>query len=432
MAQFAPMMSPENPALGAASSAASGAMQLARSLRSAAQQQQQVQAQKDKQSMAEQLDMARLVNEGWQVYEPSSNVQGEPGKLKTRDYTPPPANMVTLPTIGKQLYRPDQTAQQKQAQQRQGFTDLRTMLDQGAEPYNGGNVNQDRGTPRARMDAGGNVTDTGEFGVNTPPDPGRLITPPGGYQRYYMPPKSDLLADRLHTEAAAKEPTAPTVDTEHFSAPVSIDHRTGKVTALTLPDGVTHDDKTPKYTYNHFTDDAGRVNVTRIGADGVPQKWDGNTWAALEGNAALGPKRKDPDAAKPEKQATPAQLNAVEGKKRAGLVRAEVAYKKAMKDATVGGYTDPDAAKAAGDALLKGKQDAQDAYEQALTEYGKPVEHVDYASQPEAAPAKAATAAAGGGRGTAGGGGRVRVKLPDGRTGTVDAGEFDAKTMTKL
>ena len=52
-------------AMGLASSAMADSARVATALRSAADQQQQLQAQRQKQAMAEQLDMARLLNEGW-------------------------------------------------------------------------------------------------------------------------------------------------------------------------------------------------------------------------------------------------------------------------------------------------------------------------------------------------------------------------------
>lgn len=88
---------PTNPYVSAAQGAQSHALQLASTLRSAASQQerlreeQRIQAQRDheKQSMSEQMDMARLLNEGWQTYNPSHNVTADPATgLKRRDYVP--------------------------------------------------------------------------------------------------------------------------------------------------------------------------------------------------------------------------------------------------------------------------------------------------------------------------------------------------------
>jgi hypothetical protein len=188
----------ENPyigeAMGLADSGMADAIRAASAVRSAAQQQQRLQEQRQKQAMAEQLDMARLLNEGWRTYEPSQNVTTETSGLKRRDYVPPPANLVTLPTIGKQLYRPAQTRQEQQ----QGFTDLREALNEGGQPVVDGNVWQDSATPRYRMDEKGNMADTGMFGAHVPvPDQSRVVTPPGSQQGIYMPTQEQTAQQKL-------------------------------------------------------------------------------------------------------------------------------------------------------------------------------------------------------------------------------------------
>jgi hypothetical protein len=77
-------------------------------------------------------------------------------------------------------------------------------------------------------------------------------------------------------------------------------------------------DKPPKYTVNHYVNDAGALTLTRIGAgdDATPEKWDGKNWVPLGAGEAIGPKKRDPDAAPRQKPATAASLRSIANAKK--------------------------------------------------------------------------------------------------------------------
>jgi hypothetical protein len=96
-------------------------------------------------------------------------------------------------------------------------------------------------------------------------------------------------------------------------------------------------DKPDKYTYNHFTNDAGAVSVTRIGPDdATPEIWKGGKWTALGDAEAIGPKRRDPDAAPRQKPMTAATGRAIRNEKDVEEKRLAGEWKKAVKAATSG------------------------------------------------------------------------------------------------
>lgn len=200
-------------------------------------------------------------------------------KMRKNGYTPVPhdanglarrgdidSSRLVKDPFGRSWVAPDAKAA---ATPQQTFTDSTNLLEKGARPVDAsGNVPQMQQVPRYQMDAQGNTTDTGMFGINAAPPAGTTVTPPGTGQAYFVPgeeEKSGLKA-RLDAANTAAKPGAPHIDTEHFSTPVSIDPKTGKATAIQLPDGVTHNDKqekTSKYTFSYHTDDHGNVHVLR-------------------------------------------------------------------------------------------------------------------------------------------------------------------------
>jgi hypothetical protein len=190
-------------------------------------------------------------------------------------------------------------------------------------------------------------------------------------------------------------------DAEGNEATFVVDPKTHKAVPVEFPEGYSPGkpaaEKPAKYTYEHFVDDAGKVTHIRHtdAEDDIPQILKGGKWVAAEGGEAVGPKRKDPDAVKGPKAATPTQINTINNRRRVGLARAEAAFKKAMAAASMGGYTDTEKAAQALEDLHQAKQSAQDAYEGELSEFGIPFEHVEYsentrpAQNAPAAPAKA-------------------------------------------
>jgi len=401
--EFPQPMSTANPYASAAAGAGGGAMQLATALRSAAAQQQQLQAQREKEAKAAALAQwageEGLRKAGYTPYDPPE-ANGRP-TLQRSNLPDALVDQSRItgpdPWSGKRWVMPAATPD---ATPQQTFSDTQSVLDKGGRAISPeGNVQQHSDVPRYRMDAQGNMTDTGMFGINGPvEDQGRVQTPPGSSQSYYMPTQGELETEKARVANANKPGPEPTLDTEHFNVPVSIDHKAGAVTALKLPEGVTHNDKPSKYTYARGVDGKGNVYATRTSDESGIERWSGKShaWVPLEDENRLEPPKKDPTAPNAPKTATPAQLNSIEGKKRVKLARAEAAFKKA----NAGGYTDPEAV----EQLRKDKQDAQDAYEQSLSEFGVPAQHVEYpAEEPAAAPAGSGRGApqAPGGRGAA-------------------------------
>jgi hypothetical protein len=92
--------------------------------------------------------------------------------------------------------------------------------------------------------------------------------------------------------------------------------------------------------------------------------------------------------------ATPAQRNAIEGRKLRGFQAADRAYQRALKDIDKQGYNPKTNAKEYSDAMDAAReqhreawQQAQDAYEKELDQFGYPVTHVDFANQAAGQPA---------------------------------------------
>lgn len=225
-------------------------------------------------------------------YVPADQIQQTDSGLKQRSAAPDatPQNTLTDPW-NRRWYKPS-------TPQKGGELTLDQALTKGGERVDeNGNI-PGSAAPLSTPDAEGNWQNTDLPGTPLRPDQNRVFDTQGG-QKFYIPTEQDNLQSKLSTEAANREPRKPEINTKDFSAPVMIDEK-GNATEIQLPAGVTRNeksDKPEKFTYNHYTDDSGRVNITRIGEDGTPQKWDGKQWATLGAGEQLGPKRKDPDAA---------------------------------------------------------------------------------------------------------------------------------------
>lgn len=285
----------------------SAAAQVLDALQSAAAAGQRQQAQQQQQMLKDQFDTElKLRDKGYTPYLRTSGVDAS--GLKRRDAQQVDPGRVMQDQFGRkwvQPLKPDATPQQT-------FADTRGLLENGARPVDAqGNVPQDQQIPRYRQDAmtapdgstifSPTLTDTGRFGINAAPPPGTTVTPVGSQQAYFIPGEEEKagLKARLDAQAAAAKPGTPTVDTEHFSVPVSIDHKTGKVTALQLPEGVTHNDKPEqpeKYAYGHFQNNEGRVTVTRT-SDAGAEMWNGKKWVSMPAGAAIGERHRDPNEA---------------------------------------------------------------------------------------------------------------------------------------
>ena len=375
----------DNPYIGMAEGLASAAMG-AQARNQSAQYSQAAAQQKAQQAMLkDQFDQElKLRDKG---YTPYMETTGQKSSgLKTRDAQQVDPNRVITDPYGRQWVtpagKPDSTPQQ-------GYTDLQSALSKGGEPLNDqGNVWEQTTTPRLRMDESGNTSDTGQFGVHVaPPDASRVVTLPGSGRQVYMPTEAQSLSQKLQTEAANKAP-ARRYDSSSFSAPVIVNEENGQAMPVQLPPGVTAAAPPQgKYNYNHFTDDSGRVNVTRIGETGTPERWNGKAWETLPAGAAMGPKRRDPDkigerALTPgqedvQKRFTSRELRSANTIKTTRLAKAESDFAKELRDAG----TDAGKLQSAKDRLWNAKQVAQDEYEQAVADLGLNVQHVDYGQQ---------------------------------------------------
>lgn len=253
----------QNPAPNPAgfAQAASGIFDTMQQIAAAAQRQRVTQQQQQLKDAFEQE--LKLRKEGYTPY--MSTTGQDPSGLKRRDAQPVDPGRVITDAYGRKWVQPEAKGPDAQ----KTFSDTTSLLEKGARPVDAaGNVDQNTQIPRYRMDAAGNVTDTGMFGIHAPAPEGTTVTPPGSKQGYFVPGEEEKagLKSRLDASAAAAKPGTPHVDTEHFSSPVVIDPKTGKATAIALPDGVTHNEKpekTSKYTFSYHTDDHGNVHVLR-------------------------------------------------------------------------------------------------------------------------------------------------------------------------
>jgi hypothetical protein len=245
------------------------------------QQKQQEQGAKDKAAtLKDQFETElKMRKDGYTPYSPQrplpDNSQGQPTLMQGggSDVNPAgrpadvdPSQLVT-DHFGRQWVAPPV---KPEVTPQQGYTDLHTALNEGAQPV----------YPRIRVGEDGTQTNLGTYGPNVP-DQSRVQQVPGTTQSIYTPTSDEKAATKLEQQQRADQ---------------------------------AKPDKAEKYTYNHFTGDDGKVNVTRIGADGVPQLWNGKDWGTLAAGAQLGPKRD---------VMTPAQIEADKDRHEARANRAE-------------------------------------------------------------------------------------------------------------
>lgn len=217
----------------------------------------------------------------------------EPGGLQRRDAQQVDPSRVITDPYGRKWVAPDAKPAATPAQT---FTDTNNLLKEGARPVEGGSVPVDQNTPRYTMDASGNLHDTGMFGANVPAssvEQGRLVTPPGTKQQFYVPPNAETEGIKQRVENGGKNPPAWDVDTEHFDQPVLINKSTGETRLIKLPDGVKHKDKAEK-------PDVQSIVPGMTGPHGGPLVFDKNTQTTKELQVPAGSKR----------ELTPAQLEA--------------------------------------------------------------------------------------------------------------------------
>jgi hypothetical protein len=385
MAEFAPMMSAENPYMR-------GHAELGGRLDDAAAQQQKLDEQRRQKEFSDELEIRKAGGVPWEPPAMPPDEEDPTGWLKKNT----PANLIVAPN-GKRYALPDKTqptAAQQATQAHQGTEDLLTMLNRGGQPVApNGTVNQNTDIPRTAVNASGQEDPGARIGppsgINVPvPDQSRVVA--AGGKQLYMPTEGEKSQQesRIKARDAGNKEEAegwvlPDSVARHYAKTAGIPET--DIVGKKVPHSVVEDafkkaadTKTPKFAYSHFTDHEGRVNVTRIGDDGIPQKWDGRQWATMGANERIGPKRKDPDAPAASK-ANPAQLRLITEKKASALREAEKKYSAAVGPAGLA-ITPEDKQGAAGE-LAKDKQAAQDEYEESLAALGYPTQHFSYGSQ---------------------------------------------------
>lgn len=243
-----------------------------------------------------------------------------------------------------------------------------------------GTVSRDVQAPGTTLPNG--VTIPGQtMSTGLPVEPGRLIDFRGS--KYYVPSPQESLSRSLEYERSLAEArnqgkaSEPHLVTSGYSSPFVVDPATGQTTPIALPPGVhptkDNESKPPKYTYNHFTDDSGAVNITRIGEDGTPQIWDGKNriWATLGPNNRIGPKK---DATGENKPIPPGEKARLTNK---AVIDRRLSFAKAEADYRNGLQQPEDYAR-----LVFQKQEIENAYEGQLQSLGVPYQRIDFTQQP--------------------------------------------------
>jgi hypothetical protein len=371
----------------------SAAAQVLDALRSASAQQQQFQFKQQQQSLMDQFNRElEMRKQGYTPYMTTTSVDSS--GLKRRDAQQVEPGRVVSDPWGRKWVAPE--AKPSTAPQ-QTFADSRALLEKGALPVSpNGTVHQDADIPRYQMDEQGNLHDTGMFGVNVPvPDQGRVVTPPGGKQSFYIPSEEEQSTLKTRLKRASENPhlfhTQDEDGTVHLFA---ADPSSGQAKETGTFKGAGRGAASKSYSFSYHTDDAGTVHVLR----GDPESGEVSEVKAIKG---AGPKRKDPDATPGEKALTAGQkqvqqrfnareLRSANTEKTTRLEKAEAEF---AKDLQVAGGA-PDKVQAAKDRLWRAKQVAQDEYEESLKALGVEVQHVDYGAQRQAM-------RGGGGRGSA-------------------------------
>jgi hypothetical protein len=479
------MMSSENPALEASANAASGAMRLAESLRSAVAQQQKLQEQKTQEAKADALKRwasdQTMRKGGYTPWEPPVIAPDEedPNSVLKKSM---PAGLTDPDPWGRRWAPP---APKPEATPQQTSTDLAAALEKGGQPLNAqGNIWQDSTTPRysqPERDAQGNwpaPVNTNMFGVHVPPPDESQVRPIPGTNGVYMPTqeeqdqrKATAKAREAGTDEGAKLSTLPDAVTTKWEKQADLPE--GTLKGLKVPpaqlreviSGLAGKSALPHIVTS--TDNDGNVTTNAYDAQTGEKKWS-NT------EKGVGPKRKDPDAAPKAGGPTEGQKG-VQARFDQKEVDAGVKQHDALQDleqkqhdlrlawGQVMGAKDGESVidPKTGNQVVMSKA-RREAYQRSIDDAGKAVTRLQEkqtgirkrfgwgefegekdvpataappASQGETAPpAKTATAPAASAKpATAKGAtGRIHVKLSNGRTGTVDAGEFDAKSMTKL
>ena len=379
-------MSAENPYVGAAQGIAGSAaeaygagLRFATALREAAAQQAQQQQQQKQQSFQDELEIRKA---GGVPFTPppadSSTFKNANGNgLINRSPSatqqppqwgqpaPPDAKRIVRDAQGRQWLMPDPDEKDAKA----NATETGGLLEEGAEQVYPKYV-------QGATPAGGATPDpvsTGMFGREQGGEEvpkSRVVTPAGGTQGYYVPTADEKAAADMRHHIAV-------LHAEHDENGVGLPDALARQYEKThnLPQGSLNGVKFPGTVIGnlleHMTPTEHKENHddwVRIASDpksSPDEQKRANAALKLDDKYYQG--RKEPKEAKSDqpKPATPAQSAGIERRKKASLVRAEAAFKKARAAALT-----PEERQSAEDDLNKAKQDAQDTYEEEIERYG--------------------------------------------------------------
>lgn len=375
----------DNPYIGAASSMLSSALHAAASMRSAEEQARLQREQQRKAALAEEMDYARLLNQGWQEYNPSQNVTTEASGLKRRDYQPPPRNVVTFPSIGRQVFRPEETraeVDRRTTNERMGTGQLMTAFEREAQPVEGGHIYAPGGA-QAEQDAQASL-----ISAHRPvPDPSRVIKVGG--REVYMPTADERAAAGTRRAVDRKKATTDATLIEHAGLQGALEEAAGlepgtlngiKFDQATIRTGIGRltpqarnaPEKKPTAA-RPITNASGQVNMTRTDAEGRPQQWNGTEWVPMAANAPIGAPRRQGGGEGP-KPPSATQIKTVVTTRANDFKKAKDTFNKAQTDRLATAATRAQAQQQFVDAM----QAAEDKYVQSLAALGIEAQPVDY------------------------------------------------------
>lgn len=448
----------------------SNGIRLQRALQQAAIQQTK-QQQQDRERESDRV--TKLMQEGWDVL-PDSGISGPnhtalnyPGMppvtsgLHSRpEESLPPNSQVIQTPLGTRLWR----------KQPVDGLPLNEALERGGQPLDA-NGQVFLGTPTSQLppddigaQAGGLLdrmnaaSGAPSMGSVAPPDNQVVQTKNGG--RYFIPTEQQREQDKLRIQAQSKEPKPDQweVDTTHFSQPLMINKSTGETKAITLPDGVARNERPEKEPRREEL-----VDWVRIAADpnspadekkrakdsiALYRQSNGKTDAELRAEQAAQDRK---DAATQRRIDTAQKIiESLQQKEQAQHARRQ-AYGDALTVPNGQPFRDPDSKSTAVRFMDQAQRKSLESrYEQATglaAQYhsaqvkvhssimGNPPEQAGGAPSriPSAADRRGPrTRQAEQPNAAAPAQGRIRVQLKDGRTGTVDAKDFDASSMSRL
>lgn len=288
-------------------------------IRSAAQQNQQLQQQRIQQSLKDQMDQAnsdfKLRQAGYVPIETPSAAGGS-GKVDPSGHATPELarrdfrsdvdpSRIHTDGWGRKYVQPAPVSATGATPQ-QTYSDLAAALEKGGQPVQGGTIYGPGGQQQEQQ------AQASLMSAHVPvPDQNRVLTPPGSSQGMYMPTGEEKAATKLQEDLraeAAKNDAAgemlPQTLSDALEAKSGLPE--GSLRGVKLPKEAIagtfgklltaeKPDPSEKWQYKPEVDDNGKVTLQRYGDQGH-QLWNGKSWEMAQPGVAIGPKRKDPNA----------------------------------------------------------------------------------------------------------------------------------------